>query len=108
MKHASRSEMDRREFIKLGLTAGALLPIVGATLGARTARAADEQLVTEIPENKMLVESLQYTNQSKTEGQSCSSCMLFTPGEGGHGKCQLFQQGVVSQTGWCASWTKKP
>jgi hypothetical protein len=108
MKHTSRSEMDRREFIKLGLTAGALLPIVGATFGAATARASEDKLVTEIAENGMLVESLQYVNESKTEGQSCSTCMLFTAGAGGRGKCQLFQQGVVSEKGWCASWSKKP
>ena len=54
-----------------------------------------------------MVESLQYVPQSAKEGQKCSNCQLYTPGEGGVGKCMLFQQGVVNENGWCMSWAQK-
>ena len=110
----SQTTLDRREFIKLGLATGTLLPVVGAALGAATARADSHgKLVTEIDDEnvKVLVESLQYTNESTTEGQNCANCMLYTAAEGGRGKCTLFAaapDAYVAEKGWCASWSKKP
>jgi hypothetical protein len=98
--------MSRREFMKAGLTAAALLPIVGLRPGV--ARAQDEKLVTELPDQAPMVTALQYVNKSAKPDQNCKLCQFFTPqGDGARGKCQLFQSGVVSAEGWCASWAKK-
>lgn len=108
MSNQSRSELNRREFIKLGLTAGAVLPAAGVLLRAGTARAED-QLITEIEAAKPTAQALQYANESPkaAEGQTCGTCQLYTAGEGGKGKCQLFPQGLVTEGGWCLSWAKK-
>lgn len=65
------------------------------------------QHVTEIPANATLVASLQYVPQSAKPEERCSNCQLYTAGDGELGKCQLFQQGLVKSSGWCASWVKK-
>lgn len=98
--------MDRREFLKAGLATAAALPVVGAVFGARVAR-AEEQLVTEVEAMKPTVGALQYVHESAKEDQNCANCQFYTAGEGGKGKCQLFPQGLVKETGWCMSWTKK-
>lgn len=97
--------ITRRDFHRLG---AAVLVTAATPLFARGALAEDAKLVTEIAANEPLVTSLQYTSQSEKPDQHCSNCMLYTAGEGGTGKCQLFTQGVVSENGWCMSWTKKP
>jgi hypothetical protein len=108
MSHGSRNDIDRREFIKLGLTAGALLPAAGTLLRAAGARAEGDQLVTEIAANKPVLDALQYTNESAkaAEGQTCGTCQLYTAGEDGRGKCTLFPNGLVTEAGWCMSWAK--
>ncbi|MDJ0851277.1 MAG: high-potential iron-sulfur protein [Myxococcota bacterium] len=63
--------------------------------------------VTDIPANATLVSSLQYVGQSVKPEERCANCQLYSAGEGELGKCQLFQQGLVKSTGWCASWVKK-
>jgi hypothetical protein len=79
--------MDRRGFLKAGLTSAALLPVAGTIFAARIARAEEET--------------------SAKPDQNCANCQLYTPGADGKGKCQLFQLGVVPDGGWCMSWTKK-
>ena len=101
----SKTAMDRREFLAAGVTAAAVVPAV--LLSARTARAEGEQLVTEMEANAPMVTALQYVNESTTEGQNCVGCQLYTPGEGGKGKCQLFPTGLVTDNGWCASFAPK-
>ena len=100
----SKTSMDRREFLAAGVTSAALLP--GLLLSAKTARAA-EALVTDMPENAPMVAALQYVAVSVKEGQNCGNCQLFTAGEGGTGKCQLFPTGLVAEGGNCASWAQK-
>lgn len=97
--------ITRRDFHRLGAVA---LVAAATPLFARGALAEDAKLVTEIPANEPLVNSLQYTSESEKPDQSCSNCLLYTAGEGGTGKCQLFMQGVVAENGWCMSWSKKP
>jgi hypothetical protein len=106
--------LDRRTFLKTTLTATALLPVAGATLGGLAAHAQEaagggEKLVTEIqdPAISGMVTTLQYVNKSTKPDQQCSGCQLFTAGSAGRGKCQLFAQGQVSAEGWCMSWVKK-
>ena len=101
----SKLSMDRRGFLRAGLTSAAALPVVATVLGARTARAADG--VLDIEANKTMVQSLQYVEESAKEGQNCANCQLYTAGEGGRGKCMLFQQGTVAEKGWCMSWAQK-
>ena len=96
--------MDRRAFLMAGATAAAVLP--GALLAARPAR-AEEALVTDMPEQAPMVQALQYVNESTMDGKNCANCQLYTAGEGGKGKCQLFPTGLVMGTGYCASWAQK-
>ena len=100
----SKTSMDRREFLAAGLTAATLLP--GALLTAKTARAG-EALVTELPDNAPMVAALQYVNDSPKDDQNCGNCQLYTAGEAGTGKCQLFPTGLVAEAGNCASWAQK-
>ena len=64
-------------------------------------------LITDLAGAAPMVAALQYVNQSTTAGQECSGCQLYTAGSGGTGKCQLFAEGVVKETGWCASWAPR-
>ena len=100
----SKTSIDRRGFLAAGLTTAALLP--GALLSAKTATAA-EALVTDMPENAPMVAALQYVAVSAKDGQNCANCQLYTAGEGGTGKCQLFPTGLVADGGHCASWAQK-
>ena len=103
----SRNGINRRDFIKTGLTAAAVLPVAGALLRAAPARDEEEKLVTELPDQTM-VTALQYTNKSETTDQDCKNCQFFTPqGDAARGKCQLFPVGLVTSEGWCASWVAK-
>ena len=107
MRDESRNDLDRREFLKVGLTAAAVLPVAGALLGAGTARAGGE-LVTEVEAMKPTVEALQYIHESAKPDQTCKNCQFYTlQGDGATGKCQLFPVGLVAAEGWCASWAKK-
>jgi hypothetical protein len=67
----------------------------------------DDRLVTEIPANATMVQTLHYVNQSPKTDQRCEICQLFTARGGGRGKCQLFPQGLVSSQGWCQSWVQR-
>ncbi len=103
----SRNGMNRRDFIKTGLTAAAVLPVAGALLRATPARAEEEKLVTELPDQSM-VTALQYTNKSEKADQDCKGCQFFTSQEdSARGQCQLFPVGLVTSEGWCASWVTK-
>ncbi len=76
-------------------------------LRAVPARAEEEMLVTELPDQTM-VSALQYTNKSEKPDQDCKGCQFFTPqDDGARGKCQLFAVGLVTSEGWCASWVVK-
>ena len=101
----SKLSMDRRGFLRAGLTSAVALPVVASVFGARTARAEDA--VTAIEANKVMVQALQYVDASAKEGQTCATCQLYTAGEDGTGKCQLFAAGVVKEKGWCMSWAQK-
>jgi hypothetical protein len=98
----------RRELGRLGLIgAGAVLAGTRSLL-PRTARAESHDPITAHEANKPIISAVQYVEKSTTEGQMCSGCILYTAGEGGRGKCGLFQQGTVAAEGWCTSWAAKP
>jgi len=107
MSDRSHDALSRRDFLRSGLAAGALIPVAGLVLHAPVAWAEDEKLVTETPAAAPTVQALQYKNQSDKPDQICSNCQFYTAKAGGQGKCQLFMQGLVTEKGWCMSWTKK-
>ena len=98
-------KFTRRELGRMGLVgAGAIL--VGGRV--RAARADSHGPITGYEANKPVLAAVQYVEASAKEGQHCSNCLLYTAGEGGRGKCQLFMQGTVNDKGWCTSWAAKP
>ncbi len=105
-KNRESRGITRRSFHKLGMAA---VVAAGSPLVARGALAATSNaLVTELPENEMLVTAIQYVNASPKPDQNCANCGLYSEGDEQAGKCALFQQGRVSAEGWCASWNPKP
>ena len=107
MSDRNEHALSRRDFLRTGLAAGALIPVAGIVLRAPAAWAAEEKLVTETPAMAPTVQALQYKLVSDKPDQNCANCQFYTPGTGGTGKCQLFVQGLVHEKGWCMSWTKK-
>lgn len=103
---AHKDGLTRRELGKIGL--GLAAAVGGLAIGARTARAQDDKLVTDIPENAALVTGLQYVNQSEFPDKLCKGCVLYTAKDDVHGKCTLFPNGLVTAVGHCASWAAKP
>ena len=93
--------------MKWGVVAGALLPLAATVLRVPTARAEDVPMVTDVAELKPIVDALGYVAKSEKADQTCGNCQLYAAGSDGKGKCQLFQQGLVAEDGWCLSWTKK-
>jgi hypothetical protein len=106
MSDRKEPALSRRDFLRTGLAAGALLPVAGLVLHAPAARAEDK-LVTETPAMAPTVQALQYKAVSDKPDQHCANCQFFTPKSGERGNCQLFAQGLVEAKGWCTSWTKK-
>ncbi len=43
----------------------------------------------------------------KWADQNCANCMLYTKIDDKVGKCTLFANQAVKNTGWCTSWAKK-
>ena len=82
-------------------------PPASAKPAPAAAESGEERLVTEIPANATLVTSLKYVNASPEAEKRCGNCQLYTAGEGGRGKCTLFQSGLVAEAGWCQSWVAK-
>lgn len=82
-------------------------PAAPAALPAASEPPDETRLVTEVPAAASIVTALGYVNQSPEAGKDCRNCQLYTPGNGGTGKCQLFPQGLVREAGWCASWIER-
>lgn len=106
-KRENTGAMNRREFIKTGLTTAVVLPVAGALLHAGIASAEEEKLISAMPEVAPMVTALQYVDVSTKPDQDCEGCQLYTAGADGTGKCQLFAKGLVTSGGWCASWVQK-
>ena len=112
MSDRSKDAVTRRDFLRTGIAAGALIPLVGIALRAKPAFAEEGKLVTELPAYAATVQALQYKVKSDKPDQHCANCQFYTAGAGGKGTCQLVPaqgavQGLVAETGWCMSWTKK-
>lgn len=59
-------------------------------------------------QRKQMIKSLQYVEESTTEGQTCSNCQLYVEKEFGEGcgGCTLFP-GPVNANGYCNSWAQQ-
>lgn len=108
------SNMNRRQFLQAMITATAAVPVVGTLLRPALARAED-MLVTDLAAAgdataASMVTALAYVNESTTEGQTCANCLFYKPGEGGKGKCDLIPVpgALVTEAGWCSSYSVKP
>jgi hypothetical protein len=92
------SATPRRQFLKVGAAALAMIPVVAFTDRAFAAT------------NAAMRTSLKY--QAKPEGdKSCSNCMQFVPGANAkaNGGCKLLAGDTeISPTGYCVAWVKKP
>lgn len=70
---------------------------------AETAR-----LVSDYPENELLLSQVKYVAVSELENKQCGNCALLIGRDGDYGRCGLFQKGQVHVTGWCTSYIYKP
>ncbi len=104
-KNRNEVRITRREFHGLGAVAA--LTAAAPWLAAE-ALAAETELATDVPANKALLSSIGFVSKTEKEGQQCSGCLLYQAAEGGVGKCQIIQNGVVPAEGWCLSFAPRP
>lgn len=120
-------KLNRREFVKSGALAFALVPAVGVLISACTkkddvatsaAPGAPALLSEEDPVAKALgyvndgakADKVRFPQKAKPEGAAmiCSNCVQYTAVDGSTGKCAIFPKNSVSARGWCNSWVAKP
>lgn len=91
------SQIRRRQFLKLGSAALAMIPVIAISGSAVAAT------------NATMRASLKY--QDKPEGEKqCSNCAQFVPGKTAQdrGGCKLMPGDTeISPRGYCTGWTKK-
>ena len=90
-------QIPRRQFLKMGSAALALIPVMIVSGQARAAT------------NSAMRTSLKY--QGKPEGdKSCANCLQFLPGASANapGACKIFPGDTeISPQGYCVGWVKK-
>ena len=122
------ANQSRRRFIKQNLLGLALAPIVTLYVGENAlASSQDTSRGTRYGKEKSFppaelspddpeAQSLSYTPQSITDGQSCANCQLYTGSEGEElGPCAIFsyrnstsgKRLLVNSAGWCRSWAPR-
>lgn len=91
----NENKMLRRQFLKIGGGALAMIPVMFVSANANAAT------------NASLRASLKY--QEKPEGDKmCSNCTHFVPGSGSKGSCKIMPGDTeISAQGYCLGWTKK-
>ena len=93
----NENKMPRRQFLKIGGGALALIPVMVVSASAHAAT------------NAALRTSLKY--QGKPEGdKSCANCMYFVPGASAKalGGCRMMTGDTeISPQGYCIGWNKK-
>ncbi len=89
---------SRREFLKIGGAAIAMIPMVALSGNALAAK------------NTAMRTSMKY--QDKPNGANhCANCMHFVPGKTAKalGGCQIFPGDTeISPNGYCVAWAAKP
>jgi hypothetical protein len=92
------AQESRRNFLKIGGSALALIPVLAVSGRASAAT------------NAGLRAALKY--QDKPNGdKECSGCMQFVPGKTpkDKGGCKIMPGDTeISPTGYCTAWAKKP
>lgn len=92
------SLIQRRQFLKLGGAALAMIPIIAVSGRASAAT------------NAAMRTSLKY--QDKPEGDKrCATCVQFVPGKTAKDKggCKIMPGDTeIAPQGYCAAWAKKP
>ena len=92
------SLIQRRQFLKFGGAALAMIPVIAVS--GRAAAATNAGMRT----------SLKY--QDKPEGdKQCTNCVQFVPGKTAKDKggCKLMPGDTeISPQGYCVTWAKKP
>lgn len=97
-KDTSSRLTPRRQFLKLGGSALALIPVIALSGHAFAAP------------NAAMRTSLKY--QDKPDGdKSCSNCAQFVPGKSANdaGSCKIIPGDTeISPKAYCVAWVKKP
>lgn len=91
------STTQRRQFLKLGSAALAMIPVVAFT--NRAAAATNAGMRT----------ALKYQDKPLAD-KSCANCMQFVPGASAKvpGGCKIMAGDTeISPTGYCTAWVKK-
>ncbi len=86
---------SRRQFLKLGGTALAMIPILAVSGNASAAQ------------NAAMRASLKYQPKPGPDGKDCSACLQVTAA-GAAGTCKLMAGDTeISPKGYCVAWVKK-
>ncbi len=95
--------LTRREIIRTGILAGALLPVAGLVAGR--AVAAD---LPDLDVADPTAKALGYVLKSVKAGQDCTGCAQFVGKTGdATGGCKIFPGKRVAGAGWCSAYVKK-
>jgi anaerobic selenocysteine-containing dehydrogenase len=89
---------SRRQFLKVGGAAIAMIPVVALSGNAFAAT------------NAQMRASMKYQDTAK-DGKNCAGCMHFVPGKAAAdlGGCKIFPGDTeISPKAWCAGWMAKP
>lgn len=85
----------RRQFLKLGGSALAMIPVLAASGNAFAATNAAQRA------------ALKYQDKPGPDNKDCAGCMHFVPGKA-TGGCKLMPgDDQISPKGYCVAWTKK-
>jgi len=96
------TDIKRRKFVTLMGTGAAVVPL-SALVASLPSHAADPL----VDPSSAAAKGLQYVSESAKADQNCSSCVLYTAGEGDMGACPLFQGSQVLGSAWCSAYVPK-
>jgi len=91
------NKLLRRQFLKFGATALAMIPVIVASGRADAAT------------NASMRAALKYQAKPQ-DGKECSGCMHFVPGASAKalGSCKIIPNDTeISPSGYCMAWAKK-
>ncbi len=84
---------SRRQFLKLGGTALAMIPVLAVSTNAFAAK------------NDAMRASLKYQDKPGPDKKDCAACMQYVPASKG---CKLMAGDTeIAPTGYCVAWVKK-
>lgn len=113
------TRLDRRRFLKLGLSGIAALPVMAAAPVAALASESGAPLVDESDPSAVALgyvhdatkaDVSRFPKRTGDAGsrQFCHNCSLYqAAGETGEGPCSIFPGKSVKAAGWCNAWVPK-